>query len=110
MNQRHPQIDQHNKAYGKVDRRTLTTFPQPLQLRRMFPNKGTFLLCVDRNYRYKYQFLYFTEKQFLLRVSIKIWATAARLLPENDSVKSTNGPQHTAIPLSWFAARSNRLF
>lgn len=56
MNQVHHLIDINKKACGKVDRKTLTTFPQALLLLRVFfPKIGhlylgeirTFLLCLD---------------------------------------------------------------
>ncbi len=47
MNLLQPPIDEYKIACGKVDRRTLTTFPQALRLRWMFPIKGTSLLWVD---------------------------------------------------------------
>ena len=36
----HPQIDAYKIGCGKVDRRTMTTLPQPLLLLRMCPKKG----------------------------------------------------------------------
>jgi len=44
MNLLQPPIDEYKIACGKVVRRTLTTFPQALRLRWMFPKKGTSLL------------------------------------------------------------------
>lgn len=56
MNLLHPLIDDNKTAYGKVDRRALTTFPQALRILQVFPKrghlyfaeKGTFLLWLDR--------------------------------------------------------------
>jgi hypothetical protein len=57
MNQVHYLIDVNKIACGKVDRRTLPTFPQSLLILRSFipktghlyfAEKGTFLLCLDR--------------------------------------------------------------
>jgi hypothetical protein len=59
MNQVHYLIDLNKIACGKVDRRTLTTFPQALLLLRSFipktghlyfAEKGTFLLCLDTHF------------------------------------------------------------
>ncbi len=40
MNLLHPLIDDNKTAYGKVDRRALTTFPQALRSLQVFPKKG----------------------------------------------------------------------
>ena len=56
MNQVHYLIDVNKIDCGKVDRRTLPTFPQSLLILRSFipktghlyfAEKGTFLLCLD---------------------------------------------------------------
>ena len=49
MNLLHPLIDDNKTAYGKVDRRALTTFPQALRSLQVFPKKGTSLLCRKRD-------------------------------------------------------------
>jgi len=40
MNKPHQLIDDNKMACGKVDRSTLTTFPQARRLRGVFPKKG----------------------------------------------------------------------
>ncbi len=44
-----PPADDNKTAYGKVDRRALTTFPQALRRLQVFPKKGTSLLWRKRD-------------------------------------------------------------